>query len=214
MALLTSVSRAGAGTTATRDTTGAKILVAAYAYSDGSGVAPTDSESNVWTPIVGSLSDFSGAQALWAVLDPVTSATHDFTIGGTVPAGIFAAFSAATSLQLDDQVLKNFAPSPATTGSLTSSANDALFVTGMGGTNNGGSSIDLSFTVVDEVPVNGGVNFGIAMAYLELGTAAAKNPEWTFGGAFENGLTMGVWVPFVAPGGSTWPGYIAPFGWQ
>jgi hypothetical protein len=214
MALLDFVSIAGAGTTATRDTTGAKILVATLVESGGP-TAPSDSESNTWVNIINSLSDFGGVESLWAVLDPVTSATHDFTVGGTVPAGIFAAFSAATSLQFDASEQVSTSPSPADFQfGITPSANDSIFVTGMGGTNNGGSSITLSFTVVDEVPVNGGVNFGIAMAYLELGTAALKNPEWTFGGSFENGLTMGVWVPFVAPGGSTWPGYIAPFGWQ
>jgi hypothetical protein len=176
MALLDFVSIAGAGTTATRDTTGATLILAMTA-----GISPTD-----------------------------------FTLGGTVPAGIFAVFDTPASPVTEDTNHAQGDTSPLATGSGTSTQDFALFVAGIGGTTSTASVTGAGYFMVDDIAVNGGVNFSVSMGIVYLASAGNNNPGWVFTGGGSGQIQGAVIAVFQSAGGggSTWPGYIAPFGWQ
>jgi len=73
------------------------------------------------------------------------------------------------------------------------------------------SSIDSSYTITDSN--NPGGIYGAA-AYLVQTTAGATDPSWTQASSGQHAAANYVFKAAAGGGGTTWPGYIAPFGWN
>lgn len=166
------------GTTGSINTTGANLIVVGITCSTG---APTlsDSASNTWTQLAGQAT--SGLfESLWYCRNPITSASHTFTAGGSGAAICVTAFSGAGG-----GIDKNSgnAANPATTiqpGSVTPTVNGEVIVGFVG---NGGNvetwSVNSSMTISDQLPGISSNYFAAAMAYLIQPTAGAINPTFT-----------------------------------
>ncbi len=119
-------------------------------------------------------------QICYAV-NPTPSGSQTVTISGTVSAVVFAAFSGVdTSSPFDQQNgFQNCSGSTCPPGSITPSANNELVVSSLCWTDAGNSSIDSGMTIIDQIPLVGGVNYGAVLAYIVQTSAGAINPTWT-----------------------------------
>ena len=70
-------------------------------------------------------------------------------------------------------------------GSITPSEDNCLIVSGFGTTyTSADETVSESMTITDRIATNGGVNYGIGMAYKIQTTATAINPSWAWTGTF------------------------------
>lgn len=185
---VTLLTHTGAGglnndvTTSPIDTTGATLLVIVEGRA-GAVVTPTDSKGNTWTK----LNTVTGVaiSAIYYSANPTVGTGHTFTVtgSGNFPALTVAAFSGVVAVSPFDQ------QSVGDTGTVTSiqphsvtpSENNELIVTGLEISGVVGSlAVDSSFTIIDNIPFVNSNSFGVALAYLVQGTAAAVNPTWSW----------------------------------
>lgn len=175
MALLSHTSFAGTSTpSAAIDTTGATLLIASFSSGSPADVI-TDSQSNTWIPLTAPTSGNPGR--LFYVLNPVTSIIHTFQSTGNVPSACIGAFDTVDTFD-SESGLGGISTPTAQNGSLTPSANTNLMISGLGGRPSTTFLIDSGYTVTDGESIQGGVNFGSALAYLEQASATAQNPTW------------------------------------
>lgn len=115
---------------------------------------------------------------------PTTVGTgHTVTANGfTIIASVFfTAFSGANLTPFDQEVNNASSAAP---GSITPAAANSLFMTFLGISSTVSSSIDLGFTVIDQILYNGGTRYGGALAYkVQAGGPTAQAPTWSGGGA-------------------------------
>jgi hypothetical protein len=190
-------------TTPAIDTTGATLLVVAVGWFNG-GSAPSinDSKGNSWTALTAHAGG-NGSITLFYVLSPIVGAGHTFTVGGGASfySCAVAAFASTSTPTFDAQNGAGSA-SAATIqpGSVTPAGANELFITAlMTATFTGAISIDSSFVITDAELDSSANDFGTALAYLLLGTAAAQNPTWTTPGAARIAATLATFTGF-APG--------------
>jgi hypothetical protein len=175
----------GGTVTPARDCTGANIIFLATATTFV-GPTPTDSELNTYIQI-GSGATHNTSFALWYCGNPTVSASQTFAQAsngsGFNQAICMAAFDGAV------QVLGTFLdgslasangdpPTPAQSGSVTSSQNNCLFIA-LGVTEQGagtGPTPDSGFIVTD---ATGTSAQGLTLAYLFESSPATLNPLWT-----------------------------------
>jgi len=175
IALVSSVTRAGAGTSASIDTTGATLLVVVTSTGNFSG----DSKGNTYTKLTARTGTFGSETSIWYAENPTVGSGHTFTVTG-VTGLVAAAFSGAEVSSVFDQENGTASGSPAQPGSITPGDDNELIITGLGGGSVGDGSADSGFSLVADVGTTGGVNFSAGMAYKVQTTAAAVNPTWTW----------------------------------
>jgi hypothetical protein len=189
--LVSSTKVAGNGNTPAINTTGATLLVAEVTGTNGSAVAPSDSNSNSWTLIGSGLTSGNGSESrLYYSLAPTVGAGHTFSNSSPFAAMTVAAFSGALSPGALDQNTGFSNTSPGQPGSVTPSQDNELVIAVIGGFLSSGAAIDSSFTLQEEQPAVNGVNYSSALAYKIQTTAIAENPTWTFTGTGVGGMLV------------------------
>jgi len=181
----------GVGPTAAIDTTvnSVNLIVIVLSWFSGvtTGVTPTDSKNNTWTPLTrkASLAGTVSTQVFYCY-GPTTDANHTFSMAGTqvYPSIYAAAFSGSTTSPADQESAGGTVTAGTTvsTGSATPSQNNELLIAAV--VTDGGSGITVDnatsgFTVLDTQDPTGSAEGG-ALAYLIQTTAAAKNPVYTW----------------------------------
>lgn len=184
---------AGGGnvTTADMNTTGADTIVCYLAEQDSTvDAAFSDSKSNTWQTDITERKDAATANLLGRMFyckNCTVGSGHNFTATSSSgkPSIACAAFSGGHLTAPLDQQNGNVdidAGLNNTTGSITPSENDTLVVTGLGFS--GGASatitIDGSYTITNQVDVDGSFHRGTALAYEIQTTATATNRQWTY----------------------------------
>jgi hypothetical protein len=220
IALVTHQSFAGGasgGTTASGvDTTGANLILVVVGAYQGSGSGAlqsvTDNKSNTYTRRTFLKTSVTGYQIeLWECLNPTVGSGHTFTQNTSNGFNSFCvgAFSGvATSSAFGASVTAEIASGTSTqqAGSLTPSANGALFISGLllNDSMAGTVSINSSLTITDQV-AHGANNEGSALAYIVQGTAGALNPTWSgqSTGSFETAV-LNAWYLAAATASTPW----------
>ena len=161
-----SVSRTGPGTTSSINTTGSNLIVIFTAEYSAPVQAPTDSNSNTWTP----LTEYNGVERIrgYYVLSPTVGSGHTFT-NNNATNSLFAvaAYSGVASFDQESGSGTNVP------GSITPSADNALLLTGLACGLGATHTIDSGFTVFEDTASVG------ALGELIQTSAAAANPTWT-----------------------------------
>jgi hypothetical protein len=169
------------GTGGALDTTGADILFVLEAFNNKGAGTLTDSKGNTWSQLTKQGSGGSGATVLWYAKNAIVGSGHRFTITGsnTYSAIAVAAFSGSDlTLPFDVQSGRSFSNSPTVQpGSVTPGSANALVITGLE-FNSAPVSVDSGVTLLDQAPMAGGQNFGVALGYTIQSAAAAVNPIW------------------------------------
>lgn len=165
------------------DTTGANLLIFILSNSDATGTL-SDSKGNTYTLVAnnGGFGLFSGISYC---KNPAVGTGHTFTVTctATSPALAIQAWSSMdTTSPLD---VFNSAASNGTnalqTGSITPGSANEVLVTSLHNQETAATTftINLGFTISDQmIQVNGG-HHGVAAAYLIQTTATAENPTWS-----------------------------------
>jgi len=83
---------------------------------------------------------------------------------------------------------------PVPAGPITPSGSGGLLISAQVSVNSATISVDSGFTITDFVP-NVGHGLGIAMSYLEQGSAATVNPTWTGQGVAIQVVTVAAFTP-------------------
>lgn len=217
----TSVFANPATTTATTsgvDTSGADLVVIAVAYYAGAGQANlpatdiTDSKSNTYTALtnykVASGGNNADALKLFYKLSPSVGASHTVTVadgsGIYHSIGVLALSGASAGFDVENgNAPTTTANTSMTTGSITPSvANDCIVAAYSDGASNAGESINSSFTIRRSMAGSAGVNYGIILATLFQGAAAAVNPSYS---ATSPDLRVGAIAAFKSTGGGASP---------
>jgi hypothetical protein len=190
IALVSSVvakSTSGNGfTTSSIDTSGASLLVA-YISSYASAAAPsiTDSNGNTWNYLTTYTQASSVRGRIAYAINPTVGAGHTFTVSGTTnyPSLGVAAFSGvdtSSPYEVENGAVTVATAASLQTGSITPATNNALVISGASiGSASVTVSVDSGLTEIGELALVGGQAFGVCLAYLIQGTAAAINPTWT-----------------------------------
>ncbi len=157
------------------------IVLVASTYTGGPNATISDSKMNSYSPLT-EYSSFSRCR-IYYCLTPTVGGSHTFqadTTGGapTICVAAFSGVKTASAFDVQNGAtgggVSNLQP-----GSITPSEDNELLITGYAGISGTPLSIDLSFTISDQVAYSGGNNMLGALAYLIQTSAAAKNPTWT-----------------------------------
>lgn len=174
-------------TTAAMDTTGANFLVLSLSYLTAQSVTISDSKGNTWTPRTAANGNLSSSR-LYYVEAPTVGTGHTFTATSTggVPSIAVAAFSggaASASYDVENGAGSSVGATSLQVGNVTPTTDNQVLITGLAleGAWSFTPTIDLSFTITNNVDLVGGQHFGVNLAYLIETTAAAKNPTWSWG---------------------------------
>lgn len=183
------------------NTTGANLLVAVIAYHYANSTQPvvTDSAGNTWIQAGGAqYVQSTRALSIYYCLNPTTSGTHNFQMGGSTYGSSSTGIDSADAIYVmafsgvasyDTITGQGYsAGTSATPGSQTPGMNGALIITGISG--NGGSgtptgtavsgyTLDNTVMQGNQVSTNAYLALGGA-AYLIQSTAAATNPGWSW----------------------------------
>ena len=183
--LLASTSEASADThgitSPSFDSTGCDLIVVITTQYNAS-TAVSDNQSNSYTQLTEARSATDALRTrIHYIIDPVTSATHTVSFGGS---GSYASmvvfgFSAGGTPTYDDDT-ENGGYDSRQAGPITPGGDGALFIAGLGhNTAPSGNTINQSFSdPIDEDTT--GTNYGTHGSYLIQGTAAEIDPTWTF----------------------------------
>ncbi|HEX4262744.1 MAG TPA: hypothetical protein VH597_00280 [Verrucomicrobiae bacterium] len=186
--LLTHTSTTGTGsgnqTTAGINTTGAKLIVVAFARfrrTSGTASTVTDNQGNTYT--VGTMYTNAFARnfvQIFYCLNPITSASHIFTgaDGSDYVALSVACFSGGTpAFDFENGNNSNWSGTHIQPGSVTPSGNNQLFIAAAtSGVSVSITGVDSSFTIIETGTSDGTL---LKLAYKNQTTGAAENPTWT-----------------------------------
>ncbi len=175
----TSMTTANGGVSASVNTTGATLILAATS-NISAACTMADSQSNTWNALNTVISGARQLLGFYALCAGKTSATHTFTLGninfGDAAVGAFDPTSPAFDTQ-------NAGASSATAtvqaGSLTPGGATNLIMAMLGGDANVSIAIDSGFTIAQSSINTPYGPQGIALAWLEQASATAQNPTWT-----------------------------------
>lgn len=174
------------GSTSSRNTTGANLIVIALSWYNAVTANPTvsDSKSNTWTPLTQVDSSFLSVQ-MWYAVSPTVGAGHTFTCTGSGFSPTLSVVSVSgvnTGDALDQESAGGASAGSGTTvqpGSVTPDEANCLIV-----------SVLASYAnVINQPTINGGYtaltlasqdsdHVGGGSAYLIQTSAAATNPTW------------------------------------
>lgn len=179
--LITSASQSisASGSITGVNATGADLIVIVIScFFTPAPSLPTDSQSNTYTQAVNSAG--GGQCRIYYCAAPSVSSSMTFTFAGSNIAAavlVFSGCDTSSALQATSSSIGSSNP-----GSATSTRNNSLFVDVLAHNDSGSApTIDSSFTVVENQPSVGGVNFGVTAAWRTLATAGSLNPTWTAG---------------------------------
>lgn len=176
-------------TTASVDSTNAKLIVLVVTSTNGSAdsTLPTDSASNTWTALT--VRDGGQAVQIFYCVNPTTSATHTFSVsGGSFPfPSVFAIVAGGPATPSYDQ--ESGTNSGTQPGSLTPSTTDCLVVSG-GNFNNSTPTSATGMTLTGAI-ANDGNHYAGGAAYVIQTSATAVNPTWDQTGS----IAMAVFKP-------------------
>ncbi len=187
--LNTGSSGANLGVTNACNTTNATLIVVIVntLVSAGFGTL-SDSAGNSWTKWT-SQTDQSGTNyiAYYSCVNPITSATHTFTLTGTgcQPSVSVAAFSRANWV-IEGNNSGNGGSSSETTvqpGSLTPAIANEVVVSGVMANSGTSLSISAGWTIAGQNGFSSGNYLAGGIAYQIQTAAASSNPTWTQNGA-------------------------------
>lgn len=197
------------------NTTGADLLLIAFATYAGFPPTITDTYSNTWTLALSASNSGSSNPmgSLYYSASPTVGTGHVFTFNDCYSTTVAVqAWNGAAASGVLDQTNSNDAIIGETTfqpGSITPSKAGALVVTSMATIDNvqpgGPYSINDSFTISDQYGDNSGAanGYGIAFAYLAQSTAEAVNPTWTDAVQSDNGVALiASFLPGASGGGT------------
>lgn len=165
-------------TTAAIDTTGAKLLLASFAYNNGVSLTFSDSAGNTWTALTATSNGSTRSTRQYYCINPTTSASHTFTFGGTnITGSITVTAWGATSIAFDKEVGGHASGSAITvagsTASVTPANNNSLLITTYGfGAFASSAAASGAWVIAQDQAGAGGTNFGNAQIYLLQTTAA------------------------------------------
>jgi hypothetical protein len=186
MALIAKTSASGNGVTVTTtaiDTTGANAIILAISAGGGTGSTPTDSKGNTYVGLT-QYQNGSFVQ-IWYCQNPTVGSGHTFTEnagGGSFPAIAVMAWSDMSVSSLYDGQENGAGGTSGATGSITPTVDNCLIVSALTMQDTVDSfAINNGFTVQEHIPLIGGVSYGIGLATLEQGAAAAISATWTAG---------------------------------
>ena len=189
------------------DTTGANLLVAAFAWKAG-GNTWTDSKGNTWTALTQQAVGGGEICQLHYVLgSPVVGAGHTLDVSfADSPSAFLLAFSGVGSYEQEagaDTFGSTLQP-----GSLTPGAAGALVVQAIAFNVAGTLSIDGGYTGLLQENLTANARGGAA-AYLIQGAAAATNPTWTHSpGGSSMAARAAVFLAGGGGGGSALPAIV------
>jgi hypothetical protein len=174
----------GGGATPSINTTGANfIVVAVSSYTTGPAATLSDNKSNTWTPLTLHSVTGGGQIQLYYSYNPTVGAGHTFSLAGTGIDGSLAvaAFSGVAASPFDVQNGATYTPAAGTysTGSITPTVNNELLIAAIADGSGAADSINSAFNMIEQQYFVNSANFGVALAFRILGTAAAINPNWT-----------------------------------
>lgn len=166
-------------TTTAIDTTGATIIVVQLSTAQ-TGTNFSDSQSNRWVQVYPTASAGAQFSAMVFCVNPITSASHTFTLSaGSFPSMAVVCFSGTLGALVSTQAKTANPATTITFPSITPSANGALWVAGFCGGQNKTLAIDSGFTMIENAGGTNGQKVGLA--YLIQGTAGALTPTFTYG---------------------------------
>lgn len=195
-------------TTAAINTTGASLIVLVVTGYNTSGVTPTDSAGNTWTGLTHYANASLRGCRIWYCVNPTTSASHTFTASQSYggPAIVARAFSGTETVSPLD--VSNGASHEGVDitswqpGSVTPSQDDSLLIAGIA--MNSAipvPSVDQGFTVSGASSGHPDYFHGtIGAAYLIQGSAAARNPTFSWTGNAEAAAAIAVFKPAATAG--------------
>lgn len=184
-------------TTASRDTTGANLIVISVgSYNVNTAPTLTDSKSNTWTPLTANAATGIVRVQQFYCYSPSVGSGHTFSANGigSFPDIAMQAFSGAAASPFDiENANGNTSSLTLQPGSVTPSVNGELLVTaimfnGVGAV----ASINSSFSTPVQVMPVVGTSFGFAQSYKIQGTASAENPTWTLTSTDVNGTAANI----------------------
>jgi hypothetical protein len=184
-------------TTDAIDTTGANLIV--LARSRFNSPAISDSKTNTWTGLTErTVSGHPELQIYYTVGSISVGSGHTFTAAA---ANCFsglavAAFSGVDIYNSQESGAGFTATTSSQPGSLTPSTDGCLLVCAL--SYDGTQTLSLAtagWTILNQMPLDSGNAYGIALAYKIQGTAAAENPQWTWTGNQTGHTAMAVFAP-------------------
>lgn len=197
-------------TTPAINTTGATFFVAAVtSWEPSVEVAVTDTQGNAWTNLPAFFNTGNTRVRLSYATSALVGPSHTFSyLGPGTGNQAFCALAVAAFrgirlvAPLDGQSGTPPSGASVTTlqpGSVTPTQSAALLVTALGFDNSQTVTVNLGFTITNQVNYGGSMNFGIALAYLVQATPAAINPTWTLPVASNPAATLASFVAVKAP---------------
>ena len=170
------------------DTTGANLLVTCIAgFMLENTPVMTDSKSNAWTALTIRGSGNSAEARIYYTVPTSVGTGHTFTftnaLNGFVSIGVLAlAGASATPYDTDVGTAASSSGTSVQPGSITpAQANEILVACGDLEADYLTPSVNLGFTLVEQVAFSSGNGAGLLLAYLIQTTATAENPtfSWT-----------------------------------
>lgn len=186
---------ANGGTTGTINTTAADLLIVAVSeYTGGAGAVLTDSQSNTWTATTFRSGGEAGLKIYYKQA-PATSASHTFTISGTLSFSVVEvlclAGSVASPFDVENGNGDGAGGTSLSTNSITPTQDNDIIITAFSTGSNGFTYGGVTgYTIVENIDYGAGLNEGLALAYKIQTTAGAENPTWTNSGSAVRAATI------------------------
>lgn len=178
-------------TTSPINTTGVKLIVIHVVYYpvSGIGIAVSDSQTNSYAGLTEQKATFVSSR-LYYIVNPSTSASHTFTLSGTLAFGMITVetFYGASTFDQENGDFDNPGDTSLNPGTINPSEDGEVIVTGYGGFAESSMAISSGFTITDTLYAVS--NEAISMAYLIQTTAAGVNPLWQWSPAQASAATI------------------------
>lgn len=201
------------GTSGSINSTGATLLIVCLGDDYASTAPVTDSLGNTWNALSNSYGGDGSSQIFYSYAKGSGSLSvgsgHTVTLNGYYPGFSFSAWNGTLTYPtnpFDQQhVSISSGSSSVQPGSITPMQAGELIVSCFGSDFANYSSVDSGFTLLDQLPATGGMNFGFGCAYLVQGAATAINPKFTLSGGSDNGCSVASFKASAAAAPSGFP---------
>lgn len=198
----------GSSTSASIDTTGATLLVAAHSHFGGSSFS--DNKSNTWTLLrTGNVT--SQTLDFYVAINPIVGSGHTFTVTNGFPSAFVIAFSGVNTVQdLDTGAPANTGSSVTSvaTAAFTPKYDNSLILTAISiGTSITGISVNGSFAITDSSGGVAGQAQGGGIAWEQQGSKASVTPTWSWTGSCDAVIECLIFATPPSGGGSAGGSY-------
>lgn len=196
-------------TTGAIDTTGASLLVVAInSYALVNLPTLSDSKTNTWNQLTAWFTTGDGVMqvCLFYAVNPTVGSGHTFTASedaSFAAIGVMAFGGANTTSPFDAENQNEATGTSLQPGSVTPSEDGEVLVTALGVTSSAtGHSINSSYILEEEIGYASGEHFGIEMAYIIQGSAAATNPTWSWSNSENKSAVIACFKAATGGGGT------------